>query len=248
MKTWGFSLLLFFIFSFFSLRSVAQLSPDDSVFYRNALHNTAALYHQSIGDQSGLYNGSRYADYPFRFRDQAHPFFKSDILSVGSVVYDNVLYGNAGLLYDEVSDVLIFQDASHRLQLVSERVSGFTLLDNNFIRILKDSLNRSGISTGFYNLLYEGNVRVLKKEIKSIKEDVQNNTERVIRYIEVKRYYYIKRGDRYYVVKRKKDLTEIYKDRKKEILQFIKSKKLNFKSNKDIMLAAVSAYYDLITK
>jgi hypothetical protein len=243
------ALALFFFLSFSASGVMAQLSPDDSMFYQKAINNTVALYYQSAGDQSGLYNGSQYAGYPFTFKDEAHPFFRTNLFSTGFVVYDNILHTEAQLLYDEAGDVLIFRDTAHRLQLISDRISGFTILDNNFIRIEKDSITGNIINTGFYNLLYEGaDIQVLKKEIKNIREDIRNNYDGVIRYIEVKRYYYIKKSNTFYTVKNKKMVMEIFKDRKKEIQQYIKVNRLSFKNDRDNMLIRATAYYEQITE
>jgi hypothetical protein len=248
MKPGGTVLALLFFLSFFTPGVIAQLSPDDSIFYQKALNNTVALYYQSTGDQSGLYNGSQYAGYPFNFKDGAHPFFFTNLFSTGSVMYDNILYTHAQLLYDEAGDVLVFRDTSHRLQLLSDRISRFDILDNNFIRIMKDSSSRPLINTGFYNLLYDGSLQVLKKEIKNVREDIRNNYDGVIRYIEVKKYYYIKKNNTYYPVKNKKMVLEIFKDRKKEIQQYIKVNKLSFKNNRDNLLIKTAACYERITK
>jgi len=234
-------------FSLFANKITAQLSADDSSFYQKAVNNAVTLYYRSLGDQSGLYNGSQYAGYLFTFKE-GHPFFYTDISSSGSIVYDNVFYPDVHLLYDEVAEVIIFQDTTHRIQLLTDRISRFSILGNNFIRLVKDSLSHSIVNTGFYNLLYEGNVSVLKKEVKTLHEDIRSNSEGLLRYIETKQYYYFKKNNEYYPVNGKNDVLDIYKDRKKEIQQYIKSNKLNFRNDRDNALTKVTAYYDQLTK
>ena len=249
MKLTGITSLLLLIVSFFisTEKTAAQLSSDDSVFYQKAINNAIAVYHQSIGDQSGLYNGIQYIGYPFTFKE-GHPFFYTPDLSAGSVTYDGVYYANVLLRYDEIAEVVIIQDSIHRLQLHSSRISRFTVANNTFIRIVKDSLGANLEKTGFYNLLYEGNTSVLKKEIKRIREEVQNTTDGVQRFIDEKKYYYIKKPNGYFTVNRKKDVFKILKDHKKEIQQYIKANDLSFKHDKDNLLIKVSAYYDQLTK
>jgi hypothetical protein len=229
-------------------KTFAQLSADDSAFFQKAVNNTVAFYHQSLGDQSGLYNGIQHAGYPFVFETGDHPFFYSAAATTGAVVYNNIVYPNINLHYDEVADVLIFEDATHRIQLINERVSRFTIAENNFIRIVKDSLGESAISSGFYNLLYEGNTAAIKKEVKKIREEVRNNSEGVLRHIETKTYYYIKKKNEYYAVKRKKNVLGLLKDKKKEVQQYIKDNNLSFKNDRDNMLKKITAYYDQLTK
>jgi hypothetical protein len=240
------SIIVFFTLS--TSNAWAQLSSDDSVFFKKATDNTKAIYFESLGDQSGLLNGSQYAGYPFGFKDGGHPFFYTNVFLKGTIEYDRVLYPEAFLQYDEVMDVIIFQDATHRIQLIGERILRFSLLNNNFIRIVKDSGKRALVSTGFYHLLYEGNICLLKKEVKSIREVLISNTEGIYRYIDVKKYYYIKKNNEYYPVKRKKTLLELYKDRKKEMQQYIKRNKLNYKRDPDNFLIKATAYYDQLTK
>jgi hypothetical protein len=241
-------LLLLVSLSSFDSRVLAQLSASDSVFYKKAIDNTKAVYFESLGDQSGLLNGSQYAGYAFTFKDGGHPFFYTEGFLKGYIVYDGLMYPQANLLYDQVREVLIFQDASHRIQLVSERVSRFSIKGANFMRITKDSSKRTLVSTGFYQLLYEGNITALKKDIKSIREVLISNTEGIYRYIDLKKYYYIKMNNEYYPIKRKKSLLELYKDQKKEMQQYIKRNKLNYKRDPDDFLIKTTAYYDQLTK
>src|SRR5271154_905382 len=147
--------LLIIPFSFHTARTVAQSSAADSLVFKKALGNAVASYYQATGDQSRLYNGTQYAGYPFAFTEGT-PFFLSDKQQKGSIEYDKVFYKDVSLLYDELSAVLIMQDANHRIQLLNDKISRFTILDYPFIRIVNDSNNSAVPATGFYNVLYEG--------------------------------------------------------------------------------------------
>lgn len=236
------------LLSLYSIKILAQFSSADSALYQKSVNNAVGLYFASIGDQSGLLNGNQYVPYSFSFKEGGHPFFNKEDLSAGSVVYNKVLYTDIQLLYDEVGDFVVFADRFHRIKLISERVTSFTVYNTNFIRIVKDSLKPSLINTGFYCLLYEGKLTVLKKEIKAISEETVSSVDGIIRFIRAKSYYYIKKNNTYYQVKKKKDLSEIFKDNKKDIQQFIKNNKLSFKKDRDNFLAKVSAFCDQLTK
>lgn len=241
------TLLCFIFLAFFLSKIAAQLSASDSIFYQKAIDNAVASYHHSLNDQSGLYNGSEYPGYPFRFKE-GHPFFYTDKPMNGSVVYDHIFYKDINLQFDEVAGEIILYETDRRIQLIKERISRVSILNNNFIRIVRDSLNRAVINTGFYQLLYEGNTSLLKKEIKIIAEDLRSLTDGILRNIETTLYYYIKKNNVYHPVKRKKDLLVIFKERKKEIQQFIKTNKLSFKKDRDNMLIKVVSWYDHPTK
>lgn len=227
----------------------AQMSKDDSLYYEKAISNSIAVYHQNIGDQSGLFNGSQYGGYNFSFYLNRHPYFLTTEWSYGSIVYDNVFYDNVELLYDEAQELVIFQDKKHKIQLVPERISGFSIAGNNFVRLEKDdSLASSLVRNGFYNLLYNGKVQVLKKEVKVLKEDLRSTAEGILHFVDVSTYYYIKKNNEYFPVNGKKSVLDIYRDKKKELQQYIKTNKLRYGRDRDTMLVKVSAWYDQLTK
>jgi hypothetical protein len=165
----------------------------------------------------------------------------------GSIKYDRVEYQGVNLLYDEMMGVVIMQDERHRIQLSNDRISGFTIGDNKFIRIVHDSLISHAPATGFYNILYEGNLSVLKKEIKTMR-GIYSYSQEISRVIEVKTNYYLKTNTEYIQISSQKELLNFFSQRKKEIQHYIKSNKLNFKKDTDNLLVKVAAYYDLQTK
>jgi hypothetical protein len=225
---------------------VAQSAADDSMLYKKAVYHVIGLYHQAIGEQSGLYNGSQYGKYPFFFAEGGYPFFKEDKPDTGSVMYDGIMYEQVELQYDEVQEVLIMQDSTRRIQLLNQKIAGFTLFNNTFIRIIKDSTAAPLVRTGFYNLLYKGNISLLKREEKIIREDV--STGELLRFIDPDVYYYIQKDNIFYSIKKKSSILDIFKDRKKDIRQYIRKNKLNYKKNRDNMLIKVTAYYDQLIK
>lgn len=240
--------LFLFLLLAYASKLTAQTVSEDSLLYQRAIDNAVALYHKSIGNQSALYNGSQYVPYSFKFKEGGHPFFFKDVFTKGSIIYDNVLYPDIQLLYDEVGDFIILKDSFHYTKLISQRIAGFSFLSNKFIRIEKDSLSRSLISTGFYNLLYAGKVLVLKKEVKTISEEAVSSSEGLLRSIQISHYYYIKKNNEYFPIRSKKSLLAVFKDQKNEIQQYIKNNNLNFRKDRDNMLAKVSAFYDQLIK
>ena len=240
---------LLFIIVFVALLSpfnalLAQLSAKDSLIYTEAVKNVVASYHKNIGDQTGKYNGSQNAGYTISFYE-GHPYFFKDELSKGSITYDNIVFDNVELLYDEAKDWVILQDSTHRIQLVSERLQGFTVFNQPFIRLEKN-VNTPIVSTGFYQVLYDGKIKLYKKEVKIIKEKFTNTPELKVLF-EKLNYYYIKKADRFYRIVKKKDFLKIFNDKNKELNDFISNGKLNFRKDKDNTLTKLITYYDLLT-
>ena len=240
---------VFFVFLLFYFTTPinAQLTKEDSVFYANAVNNTVALYHQTLGDQSRLYNGSEYPNYPYKFKEGGHPFFQTPEPRIGFIVYDHVLYTDVALLFDEVAGVVVFQDGPRRTQLHSDWVSRFSLFNHTFMRIVKDSV-RGLVSTGFYEVLYEGKVCLLKREKKAVNDKIASFTEGALRFIDVKTFDFIKKDNAYFVIKKRKDALNVFKDRKKDIQEFIKNNHLSFSNDRDNWLLKVTAFYDQLTK
>jgi len=231
---------------FSSNNIIAQDTVSDNSFYQEALNNAMAIYHQSFGNQSALYNGPMYGEYLFKFTD-SHPFFNSPDPVAGSVIYDGIRYDSIFMRYDEVSDVLVINSQADRIQLFSEKVEYFRLFNSDFIRLIKDSVANSLVSTGFYNLLYKGTISLLKKQIKTILEVISGNAE-LQHFTTSRDYYYIKKDDGIYPVKNKKDLFKLFGGRKKEVQQYIRANNLNFRKDRQNMLIKATAYYDSLKK
>jgi hypothetical protein len=143
--------------------------------------------------------------------------------------------------------LVILQDENHRIQLSNERISRFTIGNNQFTRFVNDSLGPSEPETGFYNILYEGQLSVLKKELKTIRQ-IYSYSQEATRMIDVKSNYYFRKNNQYTRIDNQKELLNFFPERKKEIQHYIKTNKLSFKKDPDNLLVKVAVYYDQQTK
>jgi len=117
------------------------------------------------------------------------------------------------------------------------------LFNTTFIYIKTDTA-KSGISPGIYALLYDHNDNMLlKRNRKEITEELSTG-EGILRYINDNNSFAIKKGDRYYPVSGKKDVLSVYADKKKQLQQYIRKNKLDFKHDKDNALTKAVVYYD----
>lgn len=244
MKTFWFKIsisCIVYLLFFTSTITFSQDSATDKTFYQKAIVNALAVYHQSFGNQSALYNGIKYNEYPFIFTE-GDPFFHSPQPAIGFVYYDDIKYDSLLMQYDEIKDVVVINDQGKKIQLHSEKVASFKLHGAYFVRLLKDSFPGSPINTAFYNQLYNGKIWLLKKEVKTYREDMDNT--KLLRFADQKDYYYIKKGGKIFSIKNRNDFFNLFDDRKKELRQFIKANKLKFRSNRENMLMMATAYYD----
>jgi hypothetical protein len=241
-KSIEFSIALLLIV--FSNQLFAQTNTSDSLLLAKAVSNSVEKYNSAINYQSRLYNGKQYAGYPYVFKE-GHPFFESVEMSEGTIVYDNQLCVNVFLQFDEVANLVIFKDKTHFTELISSKISEFTLLGNHFIQIKRDSANSKVITKdGFFNVLHNGQSMLLKQEIKIIKEDISSAAEGIKRSITIKNLYYIRKDNEYFTVNNKKDLLAIFEDKKNEIAEYMKTNKLKFRGDIQNSLMKIVGFYD----
>jgi hypothetical protein len=223
-------------------RLLAQQASSDSIAFTKSVNNAIDLYYQSAGDQSRLLNGTEYTSYPFSFVEGS-PYFITSQEQKGSIIYDKVEYANVSLIYDEMMGVLILVDEKHRIQLSNERITRFAIGSNSFVRLVSAGAGTSTPETGFYEILYEGNLSVFKKEMKTIRQ-IYSYSQETSHLIDTRTIYYFRKNNQYTRIESQKELLRFFSDRKKEIQHFIKSNKLSFKKDPDNLLTKVAVYND----
>jgi len=200
------------------------------------------LFYQAIADNALLYNGTEYINsdpniggYPFLINE----FQKSDL------VYDNVTYPGVSLLYDILNDRVISPRYNNGVLmiLISEKIKSFTLADHKFIRLTNDTTINASLAAGFYDLLYDGNTQVLVKYHKHLYES--NTLEKSL--VETTSYF-IRKGGRYVVVKRKGDMLALFRDKKTDLKKYTRKNKLNYRKSPEETLIKVAAFYDQLKK
>jgi hypothetical protein len=223
----------------------AQSPQEDSAFYQEAISNTLSIYNERLDYQSPIYNGSRYLRPAGNFK-AGSPYFPTDSFTNNSwVVYDDIRFDGLNLLYEDLKQHLVSKSIKYQLQLVNQRVNSFSISGHRFIRLVSDSSNPGIKETGFYEELYQGRSVVLKWTTKVIVEE-PSISEGVVRHIDANYDYFIKKGNRYYQIKSKRELAEVFQDRQKEMERFIKKSHLKFRRDPDNTLIQSVRYYDLI--
>lgn len=239
-------LLFCLLVSLFFLRVPVAAQNNTDRFSNVALENARAVYHQAFGDEIGLYNGKRYIEYLYPF-NEGDPYFNKPEPMSGSVFYDGVRYDSVLMRYNEISDELIINYYNEKIQLLKPRIEWFSVSGGYFINLEKDSVNSELYRSGFYNVLYNGSTMLLKKEVKSMQQRLSFNPE-IPDYILQHDHYYLLMNGTFRPIKRKKDLLILLEDKKKEVQQFIRQNKLNFKRDRQNMLTQTIAYYDSLKK
>jgi hypothetical protein len=220
----------------------AQTSTDST-----GLSLVIANYNTAIGQQSHLYNGPEYEFYDPLIKGNAY-VFDNKSFTPGSVKYGTAVYRDIPMLYDLNKDVVVVLLYNHftKFSLLNERVHEFWLLNHHFIRLNADSTGKAALATGFYDQLYQGkNIGIIVKRAKSIQTSTGNNT--IESFFSETKNYYVKKGNNYLSFSGKGGLLDIFKDKKKELRQYIKTNNLDFRENLEQAIVSAATYYDHIT-
>ncbi|MEO8108593.1 MAG: hypothetical protein ABI594_01105 [Ginsengibacter sp.] len=243
-----FKVFLWSAFLLSSTRGFSQNTLADTSVESYSISNALKLYHQSLSPETSLYNGREYAYnayYPLHF-NEGDPFFISNKFDTGVVFYNNILFRNVRMLYDEVKGELIVSDPAriYLIKLNTEKIGWFTIYRHTFLNLTADIVKNSSLRPGFYEVLYSGNTSVYNKVSKKL-EEIYSTTEVNYKVAESNEYFINKDGN-YHLIKNSKELKNVLADKKKEMIQFMKKNKLNARRLDGASLIKIAAYYDTL--
>ena len=226
------------------LQGNAQDSADVNV-KKTVIDSTVSLYYQYTDKQSRLYNGVEFLGYSPRI--EGHAFYSVGDWINGSLIYDGLEFNNVPMMYDIFKDGLIVRhfNSYFRVGLVREKVKEFTLGNHHFIRLEIDSTIKSPVSTGFYELLYDGKVQVLAKRVKTIAETITYQLEQ--KFVQQDQYF-IYKDSTYYAVKGNGDLYFAFKEKRNELKNYLRKNRYRYKRDPENTIIKAAAYYVSSTK
>jgi hypothetical protein len=118
-------------------------------------------------------------------------------------------------------------------------------LDGHLYFRMKDSLAPSTMRSGFWTRIYPGKLVLLKRERKSLNENIMVSADNVRFFILSSVAYYFEKGGVYHPVNDKKELFDALKDRRRsEIRRVMRKSGLDWRDNKEQLLRLVAAWYD----
>lgn len=218
----------------------------DSLNYAKGVSNALEMYRKFIDPSTVLYNGIEYNDYAYTL-EKGSPYFMDTDFKTGSLFYDGVLFENIQLMYDLVKGQVLINEPFkiYKLSLINERVSWFSVLDHKFVRLVANDSDQSVITTGFYDLLYEADVSLYKKEKKKVNEEI-TFPEGIHRSIIRSESYFLRKDGTLYSFSNKNSLLSLLKDKRKEIQQFSRKNKLDLRKDRENAFTRIVAYYNSI--
>lgn len=227
-----------------SLHLFAQGFSADTLKSASTSANVIDTYYKSVGTNLRLYNGIEYNRYGHGFTGT--PFFNNSDFTVGSVYYDGVLYPGVALLYDVVQDELIVKDytKNYEMKLVKEKVDYFDLFEHRFIHLTNKNADENVPAEGYYEVLLQGKVTVLKKAEKKI--EASSKAEEATKFTSYTRLY-VKKDNNYYKIDNPNALVRAFRDKKTEVRKYIRTNDLG-KKNMEKLITETTSYYNSITK
>jgi len=230
------------IILFINGRSEAQPAASDTS--SGAILHPVAVYYQTLGEQSPLYNGREYVDYAGTIH-VGHPFYSTTEFTNGTIYFDGMVFENVMLLYDIIKDKVLIRhyNTVFRIDMPVKKINEFTLLNHTFVRLLPDSARV--IEEGFYDKLYQGKNTLFVKRKKLIREERAGND--LSNVVDEKNIFYILKQGIYYPVKNLRGLLNILSGRREQIQQYLKKNGIKFRKDREKAILMAVEYYDRLS-
>lgn len=209
----------------------------------SAQENPVENYLQQTGDFADIYNGRIETNYnALKYKNS--PYYKNSDYTDASVVYRNIYYPNQKARLDLYREQLIILSPEKRYGIVvySPDVEKILMYGKTFEWL--NPPKEGGLKQGFYSHLSEG------KKIQLYGKDSYSLAQEMLAYrFDHNIRYYLLFDNRFYTVKNKGSFSKLFPQYKKQINQFAKSHKLNFKDeNSEDSFVSLAGYCEkLIT-
>ena len=235
----------FALLLFIPSQSKAQ-SPVDTGIAQLQKFNAVDLYYQSLKQQSGLYNGSEYVQY-INLLKEGHPYFDTSALTNGNVYYDGLVYSDVPVLYDLIIDELIARHYNKvfLVKLIRSRVDSFSIREHHFLHLGRDSI-AEGIQEGFYDRIYNGNIKLYVKRKKVIQESIPDmQVERRVLQIDK---YLLYMDSVYHDIHSESSMLKLMKDKRSALKQVLRKHKVKFRKNREYAMKLMAEQYDALNR
>lgn len=185
------------------------------------------LYTEATVSSQYIFNGARYHVYDRTA--PTHQFYQTRDMMVGTLRYDGRNYGPYEMHYDINFNQLIVKHPTggYLVTLVTERIEEFNLNGKRFKKIV----GHPQLPDAIYEFFYEGPTQILCHRKKNRIEKTEDRTT-IPFYLDASAYY-LKVGEDYKRIRRKKDLYLLFPDKKRELRIHFRRLQIPFNPNKD---------------
>jgi len=207
--------------------------------------NNRVLNADTVPENQILYNGRIWRNKYFYIKGD--PYLFSSSMLDGSVTINGKTFKNLKLLYDIFNDELLtLTNKNVIIQLNKEMVDEFTIssagTDYRFFRIEGE---KQAPPDGFVNILYEGRSSLWVKYFKTIElRAVENKYDSFFQSHKI----YINQNGKSIQVRNRKQLLELFSDRKGEIKDYMRERKIKISGRQPDSFIPVVKFYDGLNK
>lgn len=206
---------------------------------------TASADHlQFMREHAAIYNGAEYVGYGQQIN--GHPYFGSDSLQAGDLVYEGILYKNIPLFYDLVEDAVLIQSfsGSHLIKLNNAKVAAFTSSGAQFV---KTPVEATGIpGGGFLQVLHQGSFSVYARKKKVLVS--KNNGDRPVMVFQQFNSYHVVLAENGHPISNWGDFIDLFPDQAEALKSFSSSQQLRYKKNPETMLVQLAVVLEKLMK
>ena len=219
--------------------SFSQNPISDSIQYEHAVKKARDFYRASMKENLLLFNGSEYGS--IGHNSFGSPFFESDSLLKGSILFMGNWYEDLNFQYDLMIDKLVMYDykKSYSVTLASEQIKEFIINGHHFYR-----LQNSAVLTkeGFYENLVEAVNKLWARREKKVvlSANAEDRTSRFTQY----NSFFIQKNKLFYPVDDESSLLKTMEDKKDDIKKYIRKNKIKFRKQFESSAVKVLVYYN----
>lgn len=174
---------------------------------------------------------------------QGHPYLFSDTFLTASVTVAGKTFGNVPVMYDIIKDEILAKTGDNIIiQLNKEMVDAFTIgMENRFYDFVKIENDTVKNLSGYVNVLYDCKTTIWVKYRKYFEPPAIGSQQK--RIYQVQKIYIIKNGQLFQISNKSK-LLGLFKDKGREIRDFIRKNRLRLSVKIPDSLVPVVEYYD----
>jgi len=205
------------------------------------------MFTDAAQEYLGLYRGELPLHYGSKSPNDGSTFFAySTDFENGDVLFRGKHYKGVTLNLNVHIDELYVRDPFQGIAILVNKnfVDSFSMGRRRFVHHKQEQ--GSMLANGYYEVLYEGRLKLFKKIRKNYFENTLDG-QRLKKGFTLDESFYLWKDDRWVRVAAKKDLQKLYPDQKRNIDQIVKTGRLDFsKNNREHALTVIVTHFDAL--
>ncbi len=190
-----------------------------------------SLYKDQLPYFQELITGGQFKEPPLSH--EGDPYYLDRKFGEGSLSINRITYTEVPLLYDQYADLVVTFHPVYRQKILikPEKIEEFDFVDGALFRTFSGNASYAHHKNGFYRVVKDGKVKVLKKHYKYL-EPVKEVGKHTHRYVESSDYFYWYKGE-FILIRKKKQAIKSLGFKKKDVKRHFREKSLYFSMDRE---------------